>query len=50
KKKTPVIHSKNMTFQLCKAVQKCLCESSSLKTLQLHGLPLRERDLTTLTK
>ncbi|XP_042586150.1 centrosomal protein of 78 kDa-like [Cyprinus carpio] len=50
KKKTPVIHSKNMTFQLCKAVQKCLCESSSLKTLQLHGLPLRERDLTALTK
>ncbi|XP_016103458.1 centrosomal protein of 78 kDa [Sinocyclocheilus grahami] len=50
KKKTPVMHSKNMTFQLCKAVQKCLCESSSLKTLQLHGLPLRERDLTVLTK
>lgn len=50
KKKTPVIHSKNMTLQLCKAVQKCLCESSSLKTLHLHGLPLRERDLTALTK
>ncbi|KTF83646.1 hypothetical protein cypCar_00006385, partial [Cyprinus carpio] len=50
KKKIPVIHSKNMTFQLCKAVQKCLCESSSLKTLQLQGLPLRERDLTVLTK
>ncbi|KAI7797523.1 centrosomal protein of 78 kDa [Triplophysa rosa] len=49
-KKTPAIHSKNMTLQLCKAVQKCLCESSSLKTLQLHGLPLRERDLTALTK
>ncbi|XP_051950510.1 centrosomal protein of 78 kDa isoform X1 [Xyrauchen texanus] len=50
KKKIPVIHSKNMSLQLCKAVQKCLCESSSLKTLQLHGLPLRERDLTALTK
>ncbi|XP_056102469.1 centrosomal protein of 78 kDa [Rhinichthys klamathensis goyatoka] len=50
KKKTPVIHSRNMTLQLCKAVQKCLCESSSLKTLHLHGLPLRERDLTALTK
>lgn len=49
-KKIPAIHSKNMTLQLCKAVQKCLCESSSLKTLQLHGLPLRERDLTALTK
>ncbi|XP_067250180.1 centrosomal protein of 78 kDa isoform X2 [Chanodichthys erythropterus] len=50
KKKTPVIHSKNMTLQLCKAVQKCLCESSSLKSLHLHGLPLRERDLNALTK
>ncbi|XP_043102023.1 centrosomal protein of 78 kDa [Puntigrus tetrazona] len=50
KKKAPVIHSKNVTYQLCKSVQKCLCESSSLKTLQLHGLPLRERDLTALTK
>ncbi|ROI74413.1 Calcineurin-binding protein cabin-1 [Anabarilius grahami] len=50
KKKTPVIHSKNMTLQLCKAVQKCLCESSSLKSLHLHGLPLRERDLIALTK
>ncbi|XP_056629185.1 centrosomal protein of 78 kDa [Triplophysa dalaica] len=49
-KKTPAIHSKNMTLQLCKAVQKCLCGSSGLKTLQLHGLPLRERDLTALTK
>ncbi|XP_047656384.1 centrosomal protein of 78 kDa isoform X2 [Tachysurus fulvidraco] len=50
RKKTPVVHSKNMTFQLCKAVQKCLSVSHSLKTLQLHGLPLRERDLDTLTK
>lgn len=39
-----------MTFQLCKAVQKCLGVSHSLKTLHLHGLPLRERDLDTLTK
>ncbi|XP_060738115.1 centrosomal protein of 78 kDa isoform X1 [Tachysurus vachellii] len=50
RKKTPVVHSKNMTFQLCKAVQKCLSVSHSLKTLQLHRLPLRERDLDTLTK
>ncbi|XP_062854708.1 centrosomal protein of 78 kDa isoform X2 [Trichomycterus rosablanca] len=49
KKKTPVIHSKNMTFQLCKAVQKCLCASSRLKSLHLNELPLRERDLDTLT-
>ncbi|XP_058246746.1 centrosomal protein of 78 kDa [Hemibagrus wyckioides] len=50
RKKTPVVHSKSMTFQLCKAVQKCLSVSHSLKTLQLHGLPLRERDLDMLTK
>ncbi|KAK3540199.1 hypothetical protein QTP70_028389 [Hemibagrus guttatus] len=50
RKKTPVVHSKSMTFQLCKAVQKCLGVSHSLKTLQLHGLPLRERDLDVLTK
>ncbi|XP_026780903.3 centrosomal protein of 78 kDa [Pangasianodon hypophthalmus] len=50
RKKIPVIHSKSMTFQLCKAVQKCLGVSHSLKTLHLHGLPLRERDLDTLTK
>ncbi|XP_009302592.1 centrosomal protein of 78 kDa isoform X1 [Danio rerio] len=50
KKKTPAIHSKTVSLQLCKAVQKCLCESSSLRTLQLHALPLRERDLTALTK
>ncbi|XP_065103679.1 centrosomal protein of 78 kDa isoform X2 [Paramisgurnus dabryanus] len=50
KKKTPAVHSKTMTLQLCKAVQKCLSESSSLKTLQLHALPFRERDLIALTK
>ncbi|KAI4883148.1 hypothetical protein NFI96_028035, partial [Prochilodus magdalenae] len=50
RKKAPVVHSKSMTLQLCKAVQTCLCVSSSLKTLQLQGLPLRERDLNILTK
>ncbi|XP_066499990.1 centrosomal protein of 78 kDa isoform X2 [Hoplias malabaricus] len=50
RKKTPAIHSKNMTLQLCKAIQKCLSVSPSLKTIQLHGLPLRERDLNILTK
>ncbi|KAF4070548.1 hypothetical protein AMELA_G00286700 [Ameiurus melas] len=50
RKRIPAIHSKSMTFQLCKAVQKCLGVSHNLKTLHLHGLPLRERDLDTLTK
>ncbi|XP_040897542.1 centrosomal protein of 78 kDa isoform X3 [Toxotes jaculatrix] len=39
-----------MTFKLCKALRECLMVSSNLKTLQLNGLPLRERDLITLTK
>lgn len=39
-----------MTFKLCKALRECLTVSPNLKTLQLNGLPLRERDLITLTK
>uniref|UniRef100_A0A4W6C6K1 Centrosomal protein 78 n=1 Tax=Lates calcarifer TaxID=8187 RepID=A0A4W6C6K1_LATCA len=50
KKKIPAIRSKDMTFKLCKALRECLIVSSNLKTLQLNGLPLRERDLITLTK
>ncbi|XP_029961613.1 centrosomal protein of 78 kDa isoform X2 [Salarias fasciatus] len=50
KKKIPVIRCKDMTFKLCKALRECLTISPKLKTLHLHGLPLRERDLITLTK
>ncbi|XP_041644575.1 centrosomal protein of 78 kDa [Cheilinus undulatus] len=50
KKKIPAIRSKDMTFKLCKALRECLSISPNLKTLQLNGLPLRERDLITLTK
>ncbi|XP_040897541.1 centrosomal protein of 78 kDa isoform X2 [Toxotes jaculatrix] len=50
RKKIPAIRSKDMTFKLCKALRECLMVSSNLKTLQLNGLPLRERDLITLTK
>ncbi|KAI5622057.1 centrosomal protein of 78 kDa isoform X1, partial [Silurus asotus] len=50
RKKAPDVHSKSMTFQLCRTVQKCLGLSASLKTLHLHGLPLRERDLDAFTK
>ncbi|KAI3372713.1 hypothetical protein L3Q82_023181, partial [Scortum barcoo] len=50
KKKIPAIRSKDMTFKLCKALRDCLTVSPNLKTLQLNGLPLRERDLITLTK
>ncbi|XP_058491187.1 centrosomal protein of 78 kDa [Solea solea] len=50
RKKIPVIRSKDMTFKLCKALRECLTISPNLKTLQLNGLPLRERDLIMLTK
>ncbi|XP_065805640.1 centrosomal protein of 78 kDa isoform X1 [Labrus bergylta] len=50
KKKIPAIRSKDMTFKLCKALRDCLGVSPNLKTLHLNGLPLRERDLITLTK
>ncbi|KAF7660825.1 hypothetical protein LDENG_00274550 [Lucifuga dentata] len=50
RRKIPAICSKDLTFKLCKALRECLTVSPSLKTLQLNGLPLRERDLITLTK
>ncbi|XP_031712621.1 centrosomal protein of 78 kDa isoform X2 [Anarrhichthys ocellatus] len=50
RKRIPAIRSKDMTFKLCKALRECLAASPNLKTVQLNGLPLRERDLITLTK
>ncbi|XP_051923285.1 centrosomal protein of 78 kDa isoform X1 [Hippocampus zosterae] len=50
RKKIPSIRSKDMTFKLCKALKECLSLSPNLKTLKLNGLPLRERDLVSLTK
>ncbi|KAJ8413940.1 hypothetical protein AAFF_G00065380 [Aldrovandia affinis] len=50
RKKIPAFRSKDMTFRLCKAVRDCLSNSPCLRTLRLHGLPLRERDLIALTK
>ncbi|XP_062237676.1 centrosomal protein of 78 kDa [Platichthys flesus] len=50
KRKIPAIRSKDSTFKLCKALRDCLTVSPNLKSLQLNGLPLRERDLITLTK
>ncbi|XP_032371518.1 centrosomal protein of 78 kDa isoform X2 [Etheostoma spectabile] len=50
RKRIPAIRSKDMTFKLCKALRECVTISPNLKTLQLNGLPLRKRDLITLTK
>ncbi|XP_069891895.1 centrosomal protein of 78 kDa isoform X3 [Dipodomys merriami] len=46
----PAIRSKDVTFQLCKALKGCLSVSSVLRNLELNGLILRERDLITLTQ
>uniref|UniRef100_A0A8C6USS0 Centrosomal protein 78 n=1 Tax=Neogobius melanostomus TaxID=47308 RepID=A0A8C6USS0_9GOBI len=50
KRKIPAIRSKDIVFKLSKALRDCLSVSPHLKTLQLNGLPLRERDLIALTK
>ncbi|KAJ1206593.1 hypothetical protein NDU88_001996 [Pleurodeles waltl] len=50
RRRTPAIRSREMTFQLCKAIRSCLSVSSALKHLEIQGLPLRERDLIALTK
>lgn len=48
--RVPAIRSKDVSFQLCKALKGCLSSSSVLRNLELNGLTLRERDLTSLTK
>ncbi|XP_008850078.2 centrosomal protein of 78 kDa isoform X1 [Nannospalax galili] len=48
--RVPPVRSKDVTFQLCKALKGCLSASSVLRNLELNGLILRERDLTVLTK
>ncbi|XP_062064435.1 centrosomal protein of 78 kDa isoform X2 [Lepus europaeus] len=48
--RVPAIRSKDVTFQLCKALKGCISASSMLRNLELNGLVLRERDLTILTK
>ncbi|XP_008292287.1 centrosomal protein of 78 kDa [Stegastes partitus] len=50
RRRIPAVRSKDMTFKVCKALRECLIVSPNLKTLQLNGLPLRERDLIILTK
>lgn len=48
--RVPAIRSKDVSFQLCKALKGCLSTSSVLRNLELNGLTLRERDLASLTK
>lgn len=48
--RVPAVRSKDVSFQLCKALKGCLSSSSVLRNLELNGLVLRERDLAILTK
>ncbi|XP_036017391.1 centrosomal protein of 78 kDa isoform X2 [Mus musculus] len=48
--RVPAVRSKDISFQLCKALRGCLSVSGVLRNLELNGLILRERDLTSLTK
>lgn len=48
--RVPAIRSKDVSFQLCKALKGCLSTSSVLRNLELNGLTLRERDLASLSK
>lgn len=48
--RVPSVRSKDISFQLCKALKGCLSVSGVLRNLELNGLILRERDLTSLTK
>lgn len=48
--RVPAVRSKDMSLQLCKALKGCLSVSGVLRNLELNGLILRERDLTSLTK
>ncbi|KAM8960574.1 centrosomal protein of 78 kDa [Pelodytes ibericus] len=50
KRRIPPIRSKDITFRLCTSLADCLSVSNTLKNLELHGLPLRERDLKALSK
>ncbi|XP_033722814.1 centrosomal protein of 78 kDa-like isoform X3 [Tursiops truncatus] len=46
----PAIRNKDVTFQLCKALRRCVSASGALRNLQRSGLVVRERDVTMLTK
>ncbi|XP_054979687.1 centrosomal protein of 78 kDa isoform X2 [Sorex araneus] len=46
----PAIRNKDVTYQLCKSLKCCLSASGALRSLELNGLALRERDLIVLTK
>ncbi|XP_067942150.1 centrosomal protein of 78 kDa-like isoform X2 [Watersipora subatra] len=50
KQKVPAAHSKEITYQICKAVRDCLTCSERLRCVELEGLPFRPRDIHLLAK
>lgn len=49
-KKTPVIRSREMTLRLLKSLKDCLYNSEYLQFVELQNIPLREIDITYLSK
>jgi len=50
KRKIPSIRSKEVTYRLCRSLKDCLCVSPTLTTIELQGIPLRDRDVAVLAK
>ncbi|XP_074651342.1 centrosomal protein of 78 kDa-like isoform X1 [Tubulanus polymorphus] len=50
RRKIPAIRSKEITYHVCKSLRECLNVTSNLICIELQGLPLRERDLISLSK
>ena len=50
KRKVPSIRSKEVTYRLCRALKDCLCINQALTTIELQGIPLRQRDVAMLAK
>ena len=50
KMKEPAIHSKEMTFELSKAIKDCLSVSEQILCIKVEGLPLKTRDMRNLSK
>lgn len=50
RKKIPAIRSKDVTHNVCRALKDCLCVTENLDVLILQDIPLREKDLTCLSK
>ena len=46
----PPIRTRDVTYRLCLSLKECLSVSPAIVTLQLQGIPLRERDVVLLAK